>query len=176
MGTAIKYLTPLRKRFWIGEGLAPTATSNKFGVTWEGTDNQIAEPGNAIGLDLFAGGDVARSALAEFDRGGEDAVHAFYASRIGAVYKGYTDNLAATPDFVAWPRDPWTHAGYSCPAPGEVCRASPLLTAAFHKRMFFAGEHTCFAYLGYMEGALQSAQRAASSIIAALAGQEADER
>nr|WP_248888963.1 FAD-dependent oxidoreductase [Bradyrhizobium japonicum] len=42
MGTAVKYLSPLKKRFWIGEGLAPTAISNQFGVTWEGTDNQIA--------------------------------------------------------------------------------------------------------------------------------------
>ena len=47
MGTAVKYLSPLKKRFWIGDGLAPTATSNRFGVTWEGTDNQIAPPGAA---------------------------------------------------------------------------------------------------------------------------------
>ena len=50
------------------------------------------------------------------------------------------------------------------PAPGEVCRAGPLLHGAFRKRMFFAGEHTCFAYFGYMEGALQSGRRAASTI------------
>jgi len=33
--------------------------------------------------------------------------------------------------------------------------------------MFFAGEHTCFAFMGYMEGALQSGPTAAISIIAA---------
>lgn len=49
-----------------------------------------------------------------------------------------------------------------------MTRAGPLLHAPFHKRMFFAGEHTCFAYIGYMEGALQSGQRAANDILAAI--------
>ena len=175
MGTAMKYLSPLRERFWIGQGWRRPPRPASLASPGKAPTTRLRSRAR-LELNLFAGSNVARSALDEFDRGGENAVHAFYASRIGAVYKGYTNNLSATPDFVAWPRDPWTHAGYSCPAPGEVCRAGPLLTAAFHKRMFFAGEHTCFAYFGYMEGALQSGQRAASSIIAALASQEADER
>ncbi|UQD98517.1 FAD-dependent oxidoreductase [Bradyrhizobium japonicum] len=69
---------------------------------------------------------------------------------------------------MAWPRDEWTAAGYSCPAPGEVCRAGPLLARGFEDRLFFAGEHTCFAYFGYMEGALQSGQKAAAAIIKAI--------
>jgi Flavin containing amine oxidoreductase len=34
-------------------------------------------------------------------------------------------------------------------------------------RMYFAGEHTCPAFVGYMEGALQSGVRAASAIMKA---------
>jgi monoamine oxidase len=37
--------------------------------------------------------------------------------------------------------------------------------------MFFAGEHTCFAYFGYMEGALQSGQIAASAVLKTASGQ-----
>jgi monoamine oxidase len=169
MGIAVKYLSPLTKRFWIGEGLAPTATSNAFGVTWEGTDNQIAAPGGEVGLSLFAGGQVARNALEVYERRGKSAVDAYYAMQIGTIYKNYQRHLAGVPDFIAWPKDPRTRAGYSCPAPGEVCRAGPLLHKAFHKRMYFAGEHTCFAYFGYMEGALQSGQRAAAAIRRAVA-------
>jgi monoamine oxidase len=167
MGTAVKYLSPLKERFWIKAGLAPTATSSQFGVTWEGTDNQIAVPGKDVELSLFAGSTVARSALTKWTSGGKSAVDAFYAARIGKIYKGYANNLSQSPEFMAWPADPWTGAGYSCPAPGEVCKAGPLLTKAFHKRMFFAGEHTCFAYFGYMEGALQSGHRAALAVLAA---------
>lgn len=169
MGKAVKYLSPLKGRFWIGVGLAPTATSDQFGVTWEGTDNQIAAPGTDVELSLFAGGPYAELALKQSAAGGKPAVDAFYAKRIGAIYPGYTENLSQPADFIAWPEDPWTGAGYSCPAPGEVCRAGPLLDKAFHKRLFFAGEHTCFAYFGYMEGALQSGRKAASAILKATA-------
>jgi monoamine oxidase len=169
MGTVVKYLSPLKQRFWIGEGLAPTATSNLFGVTWEGTDNQIAAPGKDVELSLFAGGPVAHAALDQLASGGKAAVDAFYASKIGAVYPNYAANLSLEPDFIAWPEDEWTGGGYSCPAPGDVCRAGPLLRKGFRRRMFFAGEHTCFAYFGYMEGALQSGQLAASTILKAIA-------
>ena len=168
MGKAVKYISPVKRRFWIADGLAPTASSNRFGVTWEGTDNQIAPMGETAQLSLFAGGDAAQAALDEFAEGGEEAVHAFYAKAIGKVYKDYERNLSRAPDFFDWPNDPWTAAGYSCPEPGQVCRAGPLLYKAFRKRLFFAGEHTCFAYYGYMEGALQSGQRAARSILGAI--------
>lgn len=168
MGTAVKYLSPLTKRFWIGEGLAPTAISNRFGVTWEGTDNQIAPPERPVELSLFAGGDVAADALKHYRPGDQTQVDAFYAQQIGSVYKGYVKHLAGEPEFMAWPRDEWTAAGYSCPAPGEVCRAGPLLAKGFENRLFFAGEHTCFAYFGYMEGALQSGKTAAAAIIRAI--------
>jgi monoamine oxidase len=172
MGTAVKYLSQIKHRFWIGEGLAPNATSSEFGVTWEGTDNQIAPPGRNVALNLFAAGPVAQDALNESKRGGKDAVDRFYSKRLGAIYPGYAPNLSGEPDFMAWPDDPWTRAGYSCPAPGEVTRAGPLLEKAFRKRLFFAGEHTCFAYFGYMEGALQSGRRAASAIRTAMTRQQ----
>ncbi len=168
MGTAVKYLSPVTKRFWIGEGLAPTSMSTRFGVTWEGTDNQIAPADRPVELSVFAGADVAKDALARYKPGDQKDVDAFYAERIGDVYKGYVAHLADEPEFMAWPRDEWTAAGYSCPAPGEVCRAGPLLEKGFKDRLFFAGEHTCFAYFGYMEGALQSGQAAADAIIRAI--------
>ena len=167
MGKAVKYLSPMKERFWIGKGLAPTATSSAFGVTWEGTDNQIAAVGRDVELSLFAGAQAAGRALEEWTAGGSRAVDAFYSKRIGSIYKGYGAHLSQQPEFVAWPEDPWTGAGYSCLAPGEVCRAGPLYEKGFQRRMFFAGEHTCFAYMGYMEGALQSGQRAGAAIIKA---------
>ena len=164
MGRAVKYLSPVRGHFWIHENLAPTATSTEFGVTWEGTDNQIVAPGRDVELSLFAGGNAADSALKQWTAGGSRAVNKFYRKKIGAIYSKYRSRLSQPPEFVAWPEDPWTGAGYSCLAPGEVCRAGPLLTSAFEERMFFAGEHTCFAYMGYMEGALQSGVRVADAI------------
>ncbi|MET4390291.1 monoamine oxidase [Bradyrhizobium sp. F1.4.3] len=168
MGTAVKYLSPMKKRFWIGEGLAPTSMSTRFGVTWEGTDNQIAPADRPVELSVFAGADVAKEALAHYKPGDQKDVDAFYAKRIGELYNGYAEHLDSEPEFMAWPRDEWTAAGYSCPAPGEVCRAGPLLYKGFGDRLFFAGEHTCFAYFGYMEGALESGRAAAGAIVRAI--------
>lgn len=168
MGTAVKYLSTMTKRFWIGEGHAPTSMSTDFGVTWEGTDNQIAPPERPVELSVFAGANVAKDALARYKPGDQTEVDTFYAERIGELYTGYKAHLAGQPEFMAWPRDEWTAAGYSCPAPGEVCRAGPLLYKGFKARLFFAGEHTCFAYFGYMEGALESGRAAAAAVVRAI--------
>ena len=59
--------------------------------------------------------------------------------------------------FMDWPSTPWTLAGYSNPAPGEVTTMGPLLYAGVGgDRLHFAGEHACYKFLGYMEGALNS--------------------
>jgi monoamine oxidase len=65
---------------------------------------------------------------------------------------------------VDWPGNKWTKGSYSFPKPGEVTRAGPLLHAGFLKRIHFAGEHTCYAFTGYMEAALQSGIRVAEQI------------
>ena len=54
-----------------------------------------------------------------------------------------------------WPGDPWTGASYSFPAPGQVTTVGPVLHAGLG-RLHFAGEHACYQFVGYMEGALHS--------------------
>ena len=165
MGTAVKYLSSLKHRFWIGHGLSPVSTSDRFGVTWEGTDNQIADSGREVELNLFAGSTMAEQAIDAYRGGGLREVQKFYEARIGAVYRNYAANLTQAPTFMAWPLEPWTGGGYSSPAPGEVCTAGKRLGEPFHDRLFFAGEHTCPAYYGYMEGALQSGKLTAARIL-----------
>ena len=62
-----------------------------------------------------------------------------------------------------WPKDKWTMASYSFPAPGQVTSVGPVLRKGMG-RMHFAGEHTCYAFVGYMEGALNSGASVAKRI------------
>jgi monoamine oxidase len=156
MGNAVKYLSNVKSRFWLAQGRSPSSSSDTYGNTWDGTDNQTQVGGQDITLSLFAGGATAQHALDIYDKKGDAALRAHYSKAIAKLYKGYVKNLAAPPRFVAWPSEPYTRAGYSCFAPGEVCRAGPLLAEPYHDRLYFAGEHTCLAFYGYMEGALQS--------------------
>ncbi len=156
MGKAVKYLSNVTSRFWLAEDRSPSSSSDTYGNTWDGTDNQTQVGGQDITLSLFAGGAAAQRALDICDKKGEAALRAHYSKAIEKVYKGYVKSLAAPPRFVAWPSERYTRAGYSCFAPGEVCRTGPLLAEPYHDRLYFAGEHTCLAFYGYMEGALQS--------------------
>ena len=51
----------------------------------------------------------------------------------------------------------------SFPAPGQVTTIGPVLEAGLG-RLHFAGEHCCPAFVGYMEGALQSGVRIAKKL------------
>jgi monoamine oxidase len=164
MGSAIKYLSEMKTRFWFAEGLSPNSVSETIGMTWEGTDNQLQIGGQPVELSLFAGGRAADAAIEMFERSGMQGLSAFYTREMDKLYPGYSRDRAES-KFVCWPRDRWTRAGYSCPAPGEVTRIGPFLSRPFQGRLFFAGEHCCPPFFGYMEGALQSGLAAASAIL-----------
>ena len=65
--------------------------------------------------------------------------------------------------FIDWRNDPLARGTYSFPAPGQVTTIGPLLDAGLG-RIHFAGEHCCPAFVGYMEGALQSGVRQAQQL------------
>jgi monoamine oxidase len=159
-GVAIKYLSEMKSRFWLKAGLSPNSVSDVIGMTSDGTDNQIQLKDQTVTLSLFAGGVAAQAAIAL----GVDKLDAYYADEIEKLYRGYKRNRVSAPQFVRWPEDQWTRGGYTCPAPGEVTRIGPFLSKPFHDRMFFAGEHCCPPFFGYMEGALQSGMAVASKI------------
>ena len=62
-----------------------------------------------------------------------------------------------------WPSDRWAKASYSFPAPGQVTAHGPVFFKGLG-RLHFAGEYTCYAFPGYMEGALQSGARLANRL------------
>ena len=65
-----------------------------------------------------------------------------------------------------WPREKWSQASYSFPRPGDVTTIGPRLEAGdWDGHLHFAGEHACYAFVGYMEGALTSGLRVARRIM-----------
>jgi monoamine oxidase len=68
-------------------------------------------------------------------------------------------------EFVNWPTRDWTLASYSFPKCGDIMTWGPKLSDGYGGKLHFAGEHTCYAFTGYMEGALQSGYRLARKIV-----------
>ena len=77
-----------------------------------------------------------------------------YLDVLEQLYPGISRQLV-TSQFVNWHNDPLARGSYSFPAPGQVMSIGPILEQGLG-RLHFAGEHTCYAFSGFMEGALDS--------------------
>jgi monoamine oxidase len=72
----------------------------------------------------------------------------------------------------AWTRDPLAQGAYSTFAPGQLSRWAPLLSGPSAGRagpLLFAGEWLSADWTGYMEGAIETGQRAALAALRAMA-------
>jgi monoamine oxidase len=118
-------------------------------MTWEGTDAQAGD--GEFCIVAFSGAHAAEACRAL--KGKE--LDAAYAKELEAMLPGFQANCSEKTAFMDWPNEPWTKASYSFPAPGEVTTVGPMLRKGFG-RIHFAGEHTCYKFVGYMEGALNS--------------------
>jgi monoamine oxidase len=149
MGVVLKYLATVKSRFWEATKRSPDSQCDgMISLTWEGTDNQPGE--GPAELTCFSGGPAAEASRAV----AADRRDKAYAKILEPMYPGFSDAFVQS-RFMSWPDDPWTLAGYSFPAPGEVTTVGPLLAKGFD-HLHFAGEHTCYKFVGYMEGALSS--------------------
>lgn len=149
MGANVKFLSVVKSPFWRGIPLSPDGhTDGDIGTTWHGTDGQGDD--GPIALVAFSGGPAAetihRRPVAE--RQPE------YLKALEALYPGFGAHFVKG-QMMDWIGDQWTRAGYSFPAPGQVTTIGPLLRQGIG-RLHFAGEHTCYQFVGYMEGALHS--------------------
>lgn len=159
MGTNVKYLALVRSRFWPRANITADWLSNgPPQLTWEATANQ---PSAMAVLTSFAGGEAAETCRSwrPADRANG------YLRRLEVAYREIAREFVKG-RFMDWPSDAWTRASYSFPAPGEVTTVGPILASGLG-RLHFAGEHVCPAFVGYMEGALESGIAVAKRLAAA---------
>lgn len=148
MGVNLKYLAHLKKAPWTKGELSPdTITNGPVAMTWNGTDGQPGD--DDVCMIAFSGADAAE----ECRRHSAD-IDGFYKAELDKVYPEFSKQFVAS-RFMDWPSDPWTLAGYSFPAPGQVTTIGPVLYNGL-KRLSFCGEHACYKFVGYMEGGLNS--------------------
>jgi monoamine oxidase len=155
-GAVTKVLIEYRKRFWNERGWnGRLTTDGPIVMTWHATSHFEHERG--IITAYTGGGPGAR--LSELSD--EERIDAAVAE-IEKHFPGSSDLIehAAT---IAWLNEPYTRASYMALAPGEVMKHWQTLFQPAG-RLFFAGEHAT-AIQGYMEGAVESGQRAAAMII-----------
>ena len=160
MGTNSKLHVQFDKRHWNslgnqGETYADTGYQN----TWEVTR---AQPGTAGILVDYTGGKIGAS----FGSGTPAERAARFLSQIEPVLPGITPhwNGRATVDY--WTGYPWTKGSYSYWKVGQYTKFSGA-EAEEQNGCHFAGEHTSTDFQGYLNGAVESGERAAGEILAA---------
>ena len=156
MGSNVKFLMALSNRsVWNHTG--DSLTDGPANETWEGTQGQKLAGAAMVAFSGAASADECRgwTATERNER---------YLAALQRVYPGIRASFIKA-RFMDWPSDPWVKASYSFPAPGQVTTMGPLMQQPIGGRLHLAGEHTCYAFVGYMEGALQSGVRTAARII-----------
>jgi monoamine oxidase len=155
-GAATRMLLQFDRRFWTRR-VRPLAfaSSAPFGAIWDGNQHQRGRAGI---LSLLAGGSASRELAAIAAREGAAGV----VQRL--TWLGRPSSLLHS-RVIRWDRDPWAGGGYAYFDPAFDPRWRDVL-AHPAGRIVFAGEHTSVRWQGYMNGAIQSGQRAAAEIAA----------
>jgi monoamine oxidase len=155
-GSATRLLVQFERRFWLNRKRPNAYGSDQpFGAVWDGNEEQKG-PG-AI-LSFLAGGGASKQVRDVVDHEGIDGL----SKRL--QWLGSPSRALAT-RVITWEDDPWARGGYAYFDPGFDPTWRDLL-ARPHGRIVFAGEHTSVRWQGYMNGAVESGQRAAAEIVA----------
>ena len=157
MGWNVKYLMRFKKRFWEDFSSSPTLTEDgPVDITWETTE-AIKDPDHT--MVAFSGAEDAKACVDWPSKRRQ----ARYMKTLRTVYPGIDERLVKD-KFMNWPKEKWTQASYYFPRLHEVTKWGPFWKAGYNDWLHFAGEHTSYAFMGYMEGALTSGYRLARRI------------
>lgn len=164
MGAVIKCVVAYDRPFWRAQGLSGEVVANASPVRMVFDD--CSKDGAFAGLCAFVVGDRARevAALPEAERRRIiiDALAGFFGDEARAPI-GYAE--------LDWNAELHSRGGYvGVMPPGTMSAVGDALRAPCG-RVHFAGTETATRWVGYLEGAIEAAERAAIEVIEALAGE-----
>jgi monoamine oxidase len=153
LGAATKVSMRFAHPWWRRRG-RPRAfgTNLPCGAVWEGAEEQ------RVAVLTCLGGASASARLARAARTSASLVREL--TMPGTPEPGV---LVGAP--ISWEDDAWSRGAYAVFTPAFDPRDRRLL-ARVHGRVAFAGEHTSERWQGFMNGAVESGQRAAEEILA----------
>lgn len=154
-GSASRLLIQFARRFWRARHRPSLYGSDQaFGALWDGNEQQKGPAGI---LTFLAGGRASGELQQLIGRHGVEGV----ANRL--TWLGGPAPILQSA-MVVWENDPWARGGYAFFDPHFDPRWRDWLARPVG-RVLFAGEHTSIRWQGYMNGAVQTGQRAAEEVL-----------
>ena len=163
LGANAKIHVQFGSRPWVANGAGGVAYSNVTGFqcAWDDTVNQATTKGV---LCEFTGGNQVINGWtgSAFGPAPANQVNAFL-SQIEAFFPGATAAYSGKAYRDLWLANPWTKGAYTCQKPGQYTTIFGN-GAVPEGNVHFAGEHTSVNFFGYLNGAVESGERAAKEI------------
>jgi monoamine oxidase len=131
-------------------------------VTWE---SSVVQPGTAGLVTVYAGGRTGASWTADTPHGpGPTSLVTDILGRIDQGVPGSASHYNGRSWADLWTRDPWTNGAYAAFGPGQYTRFWGG-TAEADGNVHFAGEATSTYSQGYLNGGVESGDRAAQEVL-----------
>jgi monoamine oxidase len=157
-GCASKAVVQTSTDLFGGRPARAFATDTHAGAFWDAGEGQPA--GTSI-VSFLAGGSASEGLWRRLADGAD-----LLLSDLCWLRRGGRSPRAVAHAAWSWHEDPFARGGYAFIDPG-FDPAWLSVQARRAGRLFFAGEHTSANYQGYMEGALESAERVLTEVFAA---------
>jgi len=160
MGRNTKLQLQFSDRAWVKLGAnGETRIDGSYQVSWEVSR---AQPGAAGILNFFSGGATAvRAGNGTPEERAQDALR-----DLTRAYPGVAGLWNGRVIRNAWDRNPWSRGSYALLLPGQYT-AFHGVEDSIEGGVHFAGEQSSMDASGYMDGAVESGQRAAREVLAA---------
>ena len=158
MGTNSKLHVQFTNRHWVGLGSnGETYADTGYQNTWEVSRAQAGASGLLVN---YTGGNIGAS----FGSGTPSSRAQQFLTQVEPVLPGITSkwNGKATLDY--WQAYPWTKGSYSYWKVGQYTKFSGMERLR-QGNCHFAGEHASIDFQGYLNGAVESADRVVSEIL-----------
>jgi monoamine oxidase len=161
-GNNAKVMYGFTERWWRNPTLKLPAPSNgsiftdlPLQCTWESSRGQTGESGI---LTNFLGGAGAKPFTTErFDK---------FREEFNRIFPGIAEKFDGQRALMNWPDYKFTRGSYTCTLVGQYTTLLKVTgEPELEGRLIFAGEHTSGDFSGFMNGAVQSGNRAAKEIL-----------
>jgi monoamine oxidase len=153
--SATRFLLQSRRRFWTAVGLNGTARTDHPAEIWDCTYDLPSTRG-ILGATVGGAAGAATAKMTE-----EESV-AYGKQLVSRTFADLPLNFERGVAY-RWGVDPWSRGAFAICRPGQMTTLLPEV-AQSEGRVHFAGEHTS-SWVGWMEGALESGERAAREIL-----------
>ncbi|NRD79817.1 FAD-dependent oxidoreductase [Bacillus sp. BRMEA1] len=161
MGVNTKLHVQFVSRFWNelgnnGETFSDTGYQQTF-------ESSRAQPGRSGILVNYTGGDTAAKQVAQTNDSLAETVKIFL-DKLNPVLPGCKSKWNGLATLNHWLSNQWSKGAYSYWKVGQHTKFAGILGER-EGNIFFAGEHTSIKYPGYLNGAVETGERAAQEIL-----------